>query len=122
MTTNQIFLLLRTGIIAGFLSGAMGIGGAIIIVPFLVFLLGLSQHQAQGTSLAVLLMPVGIFAVLNYAKNGYVNFKFAAIIVVAFLIGGYLGSKLAVNVPEKILQKSFAVLLILIGIKTFFSK
>jgi uncharacterized protein len=122
MSVNQILILLVAGALAGFVSGAMGVGGAIIIVPFLVFFLGLTQREAQGTSLAVLLMPVGIFAVINYAKNGYVNFKFAAILVAAFLVGSYLGSVFAVNIPDKILQKSFAVLLILIGIKTFFTK
>jgi uncharacterized protein len=117
MTTNQVFLLLMTGVLAGFVAGMMGVGGAIIIVPFLVFLMGLSQHEAQGTSLAVLLLPVGIFAVINYAKNGYVNFKFAAILVVAFVLGSYLGSLLAVHLPEKLMQRIFGVLLILIGLK-----
>lgn len=117
MTLNQILLLLMTGVLAGFVSGMMGVGGAIIIVPFLVFFLGLSQHESQGTSLAVLLLPVGIFAVINYAKNGYVNFKFAAILIVAFVLGSYLGSILAVNLPEKTMQRIFGVLLILVGIK-----
>jgi uncharacterized membrane protein YfcA len=117
MTSNQVFLLLMTGVLAGFVAGMMGVGGAIIIVPFLVFLLGLSQHEAQGTSLAVLLLPVGIFAVINYAKNGYVNFKFAAILIVAFVLGSYLGSSLAVHLPEKLMQRIFGALLILVGIK-----
>jgi uncharacterized protein len=117
MTSNQVFLLLMTGVLAGFVAGMMGVGGAIIIVPFLVFLLGLSQHEAQGTSLAVLLLPVGIFAVINYAKNGYVNFKFAAILAVAFLLGSYLGSALAIHLPEKLMQRIFGALLILIGLK-----
>jgi uncharacterized protein len=117
MTSNQVFLLLMTGVLSGFVAGMMGVGGAIIIVPFLVFLLGLSQHEAQGTSLAVLLLPIGIFAVINYAKNGYVNYKFATILAVAFVLGSYLGSALAVNLPEKPVQRIFGVLLILVGIK-----
>lgn len=122
MTINQILLLLLTGALAGFTAGAMGIGGAIIIIPFLVFLLGMGEHAAQGTSLAVLLFPVGIFAVINYAKNGFVNYKFAAILILAFVIGSYFGSLVAVHVPEKILQKSFAILLILVGIKMLAGK
>lgn len=117
MSTNQLLLLLMTGLIAGLVSGAMGVGGAIIIVPFLVFFLGMSQHEAQGTSLAVLLMPVGIFAVMNYAKNSYVNYKFAAVVVIAFLLGSYIGSKVAIQLPERTLQRVFAGLLIAVGLK-----
>ena len=97
MTVNQIIILLATGLIAGFVSGAMGVGGAIVIVPCLVFFLGLSQQTAQGTSLAVLVFPVGIFAVINYAKNGYINFKFATVLIVAFLLGAYLLQDAAVG-------------------------
>ena len=122
MTINQVLLLLLTGALAGFIAGAMGVGGAIIIIPFLVFLLGMNQHTAQGTSLAVLLFPVGIFAVINYAKNGYVNYKFAAILILAFVIGSYFGSMIAVQIPEKIMQRSFAILLVLVGIKMFVGK
>jgi uncharacterized protein len=122
MTINQIILLLLTGTLAGFVSGAMGVGGAIIIVPFLVFFLGLTQHEAQGTSLAVLLLPIGIFAVINYAKNGLVNYKFAAVLVVSFVIGSYVGSILAIHIPDKIMQKAFALLLIIVGLKMFFGK
>jgi uncharacterized protein len=122
MTINQILLLLLTGTLAGFVSGILGVGGAIIIVPFLVFFLGLSQHEAQGTSLAVLLLPVGIFAVINYAKGGYVNYKFAVILIIAFIIGSYFGSVLAIKIPDKIIQKAFALLLIMVGIKMFFGK
>jgi uncharacterized membrane protein YfcA len=117
MTVQQIVILVFTGLLAGLVSGTMGVGGAIIIVPFLVFFLGMSQHLAQGTSLAVLLFPVGIFAVLTYAKNGYINFKFAIILILAFLVGSYVGSLVAVNLPEKMLQRIFAVLLIVVGAK-----
>jgi uncharacterized membrane protein YfcA len=121
MTTNQILLLLLTGSLAGLIAGIMGVGGAIIIVPFLVFFLGLSQHEAQGTSLAVLLLPVGIFAVINYAKQGYVNYKFAAALVISFVIGSYFGSMFALKLPDKVLHKIFAVLLIAIGVKMLFT-
>jgi uncharacterized protein len=122
MTANQLLLLLLTGILAGFVSGILGVGGAIIMVPFLVFLLGMSQHQAQGTSLAVLLFPVGIFAVITYTKNGYVNFKFAIILILAFLLGSYLGSLVAINIPAKALQKIFAILLLAVGVKMLIGK
>lgn len=122
MSVNQIVLLIIAGLLGGFVSGTMGVGGAIIIVPFLVFFLGLTQHQAQGTSLMVLVLPVGIFAVLNYAKNGYVNYKFAFILVLAFVAGSYLGSLLAVNMPAKTLQKVFAVLLLIVGTKMLIEK
>jgi uncharacterized membrane protein YfcA len=122
MTAHQLLLLLFIGILAGFVSGILGVGGAIIIVPFLVFLMGLNQHEAQGTSLAVLLLPVGIFAVINYAKNGFVNFKFALVLIVAFLLGSYLGSVLAVNITEKPLQIIFGLLLIAVGIKILLGK
>lgn len=122
MTISQILLLLLTGTLAGFVSGAMGVGGAIIIVPFLVFFLGLTQHEAQGTSLAVLLLPIGIFAVINYAKSGLVNYKFAVILIISFVIGSYFGSILSIHIPDKTMQKSFALLLIIVGIKMFFGK
>ncbi len=122
MTLQQIIILLITGLLAGFVSGAMGVGGAIIIVPFLVFFMGMTQHQAQGTSLMVLVFPVGIFAVLNYFKSGYINMKFAIFLIIAFLLGSYLGSLLAVHVPAKVLQKIFAFLLIIIGVKLLLGK
>lgn len=122
MTVQQIIILLITGLLAGFVSGVMGVGGAIIIVPFLVFFLGMTQHQAQGTSLMVLVFPVGIFAVMNYFKNGYINIKFALFLIIAFLVGSYLGSLTAIHLPAKILQKIFAFLLVIIGLKMLITK
>ncbi|HEY9124001.1 MAG TPA: sulfite exporter TauE/SafE family protein [Bacteroidales bacterium] len=122
LTAKQVILLVITGLLAGMVSGALGVGGAIIIIPFLVFFLGLSQQQAQGTSLMILVFPVGIFAVMNYAKNGYVNYPFALIVILAFLLGSYIGSVFAVNLPEKALQKGFAILLLFIGIKMLLGK
>lgn len=122
LTAKQVILLVITGLLAGMVSGALGVGGAIIIIPFLVFFLGLSQQQAQGTSLMILVFPVGIFAVLNYAKNGYVNYPFALIVILAFLLGSYIGSVFAVQLPEKVLQKGFAILLLFIGIKMLLGK
>lgn len=122
MSINEIILLIVIGFLAGIVGGSLGLGGGIIIVPALVFILGFTQHQAQGTSLAVLLFPIGILAVINYAKNDYVNFKFAAILIVAFVLGSYLGSEISVHLPDKILKKVFGIFLLLISLKMIFNK
>jgi len=122
MSINEIILLVIIGFIAGIVGGSLGLGGGIIIVPALVFILGFTQHHAQGTSLAVLLFPVGILGVINYSKSGYVNFKFAAILIVAFVLGSYIGSEISVHLPDKILKKVFAIFLLLISIKMLFNK
>jgi uncharacterized protein len=122
MAPSDILLLALIGIFAGFVSGMMGVGGAIIMVPALVFIFGMSQHNAQGTSLAVLLFPIGILGVMNYYKKGYVNFKFALILILAFVVGSYFGSLLSVNIPEKMLKKIFAVLILIIGTRMLLSK
>jgi uncharacterized membrane protein YfcA len=100
----------------------IGFGGGIIIVPALVFIFGMTQHDAQGTSLAVLLFPVGALAVLNYYKKGYVNFKFALILIVAFVIGSYFGSLISISLPDNTLKKLFGVLMLIAGIKMIFGK
>ncbi len=122
MSVKVIIFLILTGVVAGFVSGMLGVGGAIIIIPGLVYLLGMSQHEAQGTSLMVLILPVGIFALLNYAKSGYVNFKYALILIIAFVIASYFGSKLAISIPEKTLQKIFAFLLMGVAFKILLGK
>ena len=122
MSTQEIILLILIGFLAGIVGGSLGLGGGIIIVPALVFILGFTQHEAQGTSLAVLLFPIGILGVINYAKNGYVNYKFAAILIVAFLLGSYLGSEISVHLPDKILRKIFGIFLLLISLKIIFNK
>jgi uncharacterized membrane protein YfcA len=122
MTLYDVLILAIIGICAGLIAGSMGVGGGIIIVPALVFFYGMTQHDAQGTSLAVLLFPVGLLAVWNYHKKGYINFKFALILVIAFVAGSYLGSLLAVNLPAKILKKLFGVLMLIAGIKMILEK
>lgn len=122
MSINEVILLIVIGFLAGIVGGSLGLGGGIIIVPALVFILGFSQHHAQGTSLAVLLFPIGILGVINYAKNGYVNFKFAAILIVAFVLGSYLGSEISVHLPAKTLKKVFGFFLLFISIKMIFNK
>jgi uncharacterized membrane protein YfcA len=122
MSINEIVILALIGLSAGIVSGMLGVGGAIIIVPALVFFFGMTQHQAQGTSLAVLLFPVGFLAFWNYYKQGYVNFKIALVVILAFFIGGYLGSVIAVQVPEKLLKTGFGILIIVLGFRMVFGK
>jgi uncharacterized membrane protein YfcA len=121
MTTTTLILLLFIGLLAGVLSGLIGIGGGIIMIPLLL-LLGLSQHQAQGTSLAVLAVPVTALAAFNYYKEGYVDWKYAALIAVFFVIGGYIGSKFALQIDEKVLKKIFGFVLLLVAGKLIFEK
>jgi uncharacterized membrane protein YfcA len=123
MSATTIIGLLAVGLVAGMLSSMVGIGGGVVIVPALVFLFAMSQKMAQGTSLALLMTPVGIFAVINYYKAGYVDLKFAGVIIVAFVIGSFLGSKIALGLPENTIKKIFGVFLMLVSVKyLFFSK
>jgi len=122
MDAYTLFLLVLIGFMAGILGGLLGLGGGIIIIPALVFLLGFTQHQSIGTSVAVMLPPIGIFAAFNYYKAGYVNLKYALIIAVAFMAGSWLSSKLAVNMSESTLKKIFSFLLLIMAVKMFFSK
>ncbi|SRR5258706_5357143 len=117
MSTQTVILLLIVGLAAGTLSGLVGVGGGVIIIPALVYILGFNQAEAQGTSLGILLLPVGIFAVLNYYKQGFVDIKIVLIISLAFVIGGWLGSRLAVSLSQQLLKKMFGSLLLLLAIK-----
>jgi hypothetical protein len=122
MTANEIIVLIIIGLSAGIVSGMLGVGGAIIMVPALVFFMGLTQHQAQGTSLSVLVFPVGFLAFWNYYKQGYVNFKLAIVIMLAFLLGGFIGSYFAVRIPERPLRIFFGLLIILVGLRMVLKK
>lgn len=122
MTTSVIIILAIIGIFTGVMAGMLGIGGAVIMVPALVYLLGLSQQSAQGTSLAVMLPPIGVIAAWNYYKAGHVNIKFALILAVCFIAGSYFGSRLSLNLPESVLKKIFAVLLLAIATKMLISR
>jgi uncharacterized membrane protein YfcA len=119
--TMEIFIyLLIIGLAAGFMGGLVGIGGGVIIVPALVFLLGMSQHSAQGTSLMMILFPVGILGVLNYYKQGYVDFKYAGLLAIGFFVGSYLGSKFSLSLPQLTVKRIFAVVMMLLAIKILF--
>jgi hypothetical protein len=122
MNLTTILILVAIGISAGILSGFIGIGGGILIIPALVLFLGLSQKEAQGTSLAIMLPPIGLLAAMNYYKAGYINLKYAIIIATAFLIGGYFGSKLAVSINDQVVKKIFAVVLLIVSLKILFEK
>lgn len=111
MDVQQIIILLLIGLVSGMLSGLVGVGGGVIIVPALVFFLGFTQHEAQGTSLGLLLLPVGILAVWNYYKSGYIDFKVIGIMSLAFVLGGWLGSKFSLLMPELLVKRLFAVIL-----------
>jgi uncharacterized membrane protein YfcA len=111
MSLQVILILVLIGLASGVLSGLVGVGGGIIIVPALVFFLGFSQHQAQGTSLGLLMLPVGVLAVLNYYKQGHVDFKVIAIMSIAFVLGGWLGSKLSLVLSDTAIKRVFAVIL-----------
>ncbi len=122
MTTTVILILIIIGLVAGIFSGLIGIGGAIIIIPALIIFLGMDQYLAQGTSLALMLPPIGILAAWNYYKEGALNIQYALIIAGAFIIGGYVGSKLAFAIPETVIKKVFAIVLTIIAVKMFFNK
>ncbi len=122
MTVTQFILLAIIGLMAGLFSGTFGVGGAVIVIPALVFLLGLSQHQAQGTSLAFMIPPVTLMATMIYWKNGYVNWKFALVLAVMFVIGTYFGTQISLHIPDKILKKIFGGMMLIIALKIIFSK
>lgn len=117
MGAETVLLLLIIGFAAGVLSGLVGVGGGIIIVPALIFFMGFTQHQAQGTSLGLLLLPVGILAVMNYYNKGLIDLRMVAIMCVAFVAGGWLGSKWAISLPQTSLRRIFAVMLFYTGVK-----
>lgn len=115
-----LFLLL--GLVAGVLSGLIGIGGAIIIIPSLVILFGLSQHTAQGTTLALMVPPIGLLAAWTYYRQGFVDLKVAGLICLGFFVGGLVGAKFATEISEQVLRKVFGVVLLLASVKMIFGK
>jgi uncharacterized membrane protein YfcA len=119
---NETIILLIIGLTGGLVSGVLGIGGGIVIIPMLVGFLGYTQKDAQGTSLGLLLLPIGILAVMNYYKAGHIQLKAVGIMVITFVIGSYISSLYAINLPEGTLKKLFAVFLFLYALKLFFEK
>jgi len=117
MDANTLIILLLTGFTAGVLGGFIGVGGGVIIVPALVFFLGFSQHAAQGTSLTMMLPPIAILAVLNYYKAGEVNIKYGMIMAVAFVVGGYFGSKLSLRLDPNKVKFIFGLFMLFVAIR-----
>jgi uncharacterized membrane protein YfcA len=125
MTLSTIIILVIIGLLAGILSGLVGIGGGIIMVPLFIFFLGLNQHNAQGLSLAVMLPPVTFLAVYNYhtaGDGGNIDWKVALLVSALFIIGGFLGSKLALQIDQRMLKKIFGIFMLIVAIKLIFTK
>lgn len=119
---QSILMYVLVGLFAGIMSGLLGIGGGVIVIPALVFLFGLSQHQAQGTTLAMLVPPIGLLAAYTYYKAGYVDLRMAAFLCLGFFFGGFFGAKLANAVPDLVLRVVFGIFMIAVSIKMIFSK
>ena len=122
MSFSTCIILVVIGLLAGILSGLVGVGGGILMIPLLIIFLGLTQHQAQGTALFAMLPPIGILAAMNYYKEGFVKWEYAAVIALAFVVGGYFGSKLSISLPAQTVRKVFGVLMLIGALKLIFSK
>lgn len=122
MNFGVVIILILIGLAAGVFGGFVGLGGGVIMIPALVYILGMSQHMAQGTSLAVMLPPIGILAAYNYWKAGELNMNYAMIIAAAFIIGGYFGSKFALQMPVATMKKIFAFALIIMAVNMLIKK
>ena len=120
MDIQHLVIVALIGIAAGLLSGLLGLGGAIIIIPALVLFMGFSQQTAQGTALLMMVLPVGALAAYEYYKEGYVEIKPALVMAIFFFVGGYFGAKFATHIPQDILKKLFAVMLLILAIKMLF--
>lgn len=118
----NIILYVLLGLLTGVFSGMFGLGGGTIIIPVLVFLFGLSQHQAQGTTLALMVPPIGLLAAWTYYKAGFVDVRIAAFVCLGFFFGGLLGAKIVVGLPEPLLRRLFGVALLMISIKMILTK
>jgi len=117
ITLENMVIIILIGLAAGIIGGMVGVGGGIIIVPALVYFLAFSQLQAQGASLTLMLFPVGILGVINYYKKSYVDFRFAGLLAIGFVVGSYLGSKFSLSLPQVTVKKIFAVLMLLVALK-----
>jgi len=120
MDVQTIAILLALGLATGLLSGLVGVGGGIILVPALVYFVGYSQLDAQGTSLALLMLPVGFLGVIQYYKNGHIDMNTVLILAAGFILGSLFGSKIALQLPQETVRKVFALLMIVIAIKLLF--
>jgi len=122
MSISTFIVLIIIGLMAGILSGFIGVGGGIVMIPLLILFLGLTQFQAQGTALVAMLPPIGILAAFNYFKSGYVKWEYAVIIALTFVIGGYFGSKLSLSLNPSTVKRVFGIVMLIAGVKMIFSK
>lgn len=122
MRMSELLVLLIIGFLGGILSGSLGVGGGIIVIPALVYFLGMSQHEAQGTSIAFMLPPIGFLAALNYSKQHFINWKYAAVLSVVFVLGAYFGSRYSVQMPANTLKKAFGIFMLIAALRLIFSK
>ena len=122
MSISTFIVLIIIGLMAGILSGFIGVGGGIVMIPLLILFLGLTQFQAQGTALVAMLPPIGILAALNYFKSGYVKWEYAVIIALTFVIGGYFGSKLSLSLNQSTVKRVFGIVMLIVGVEMIFSK
>lgn len=122
MSIGGTFGGLLLGAVIGVISGLVGIGGGALLIPALVYVYGMSQIRAQGTSLATLLLPIGILAFWTYYEAGHVDVRLAMVIAVGFAFGGWFGGLWAQHLSEIVLRRSFAVLLLVLAVKMAFAK
>ncbi len=122
MNPMYVFGGLALGVAAGVLSGIIGIGGGILLIPALAYMYGMSQLKAQGTSLAILLLPVGFFAIIPYYRSGQIDIKLALLVALGFAAGGWFGGTWAQHLPAIVLRRGFAALLVIVAAKLFFTK
>ncbi len=120
MEWQHVAIVALIGVAGGLLSGLLGLGGAIIIIPALVMLLGYSQQLAQGTALMMMVLPVGALAAFQYYQNGFVDVKVALVMAAFFFVGGYFGAKISTQIPQDMLKKIFALMLVAIAVKMWF--
>jgi hypothetical protein len=122
MSFSTFIVLIIIGLLAGMLSGFVGVGGGLLMIPLLMMFLGLSQLDAQGTAIVAMLPPIGILAAINYFQSGYVKWEYAVIIALTFVVGGYFGSKISLNLNPEIVRKIFGVVMLFAAIKLIFTK
>ncbi len=122
MSITTVMLLIIIGVFSGILSGLIGVGGGIIMIPLLIIFLGFTQHEAQGTALFAMLPPIGILAAINYYKQGFVKWEYAAVIALTFVVGGYIGSKLSFSLSTQVVRRVFGFVMLIGAIKLIFSK
>ena len=116
----ELLIVAAIGLAAGVLSGLFGIGGGIVIVPLLILMAGLTTTQAAGTSLAALILPVGVLGALEYWRGGFVDLRIAAVLAVGLLLGAYLGARLGISLPVEVVQRGFGLLLVIVGVRFIF--